>query len=96
MYAADKDPQDKNAALLVNVVLAVIFAGLGFWCRTKPLAAIISGSALYALIVILNAIVNPLTILGGIIFKIFIIIYFIRGIKSAIEAEKLKKDLNIG
>ena len=94
-YGTAKDIQVKNDVLIVNTILALIFACLGFWCKKKPLAAIIAGSSLYALVFILNAVTNPLSILGGIIFKIFIVLYFIRGIKSAIEAEKLKKELNI-
>jgi len=93
-YAISKDPDTKNSVLITNLILGAIYAGLGFWCNKKPLAAIISGSALYGLILILNAIVNPLTIVSGLIFKIVIIGFFVRGIKSAIEAEKLKKELN--
>lgn len=95
-YAMSKDPEVKNALLIINIILALIYALLGIWSRSKPLAAIISGSALFSLVFILNAIDNPLTILNGIIFKIFIVTYFVKGIKSAIEAEKLKKELNIG
>jgi len=93
MVGLSKDPAAKNSLLITNLILAAIYGGLGFWCNQKPLAAIISGSALYALVLILNAIVNPLTIISGIIFKIIIIGFFVRGIKSAIEAEKLKKEL---
>ena len=89
-------PELKNSLLIVNLILAFIYAALGFWCRNKPLAAIITGVALYALIFIINAISNPLTILAGIVFKIFAVAFFIRGIKAAIEADKLKKELNIG
>jgi len=92
LYGLNKD----GTLLLVNAILAVLFAGIGLWCTRMPLAGVITGTSLYALIIILNAVTSPLTILSGIIFKIFIIGFFIRGIKSAIEAEKLKKELNIG
>jgi hypothetical protein len=81
--------------LLVNLILAAIFFGLGLWSKTKPLTAIISGLSLYAITIILNAIADPLSIAKGIIFKIAIIGLFIKAIKSAIEAEKLKKELNV-
>jgi predicted nucleic acid-binding Zn ribbon protein len=96
VYGVDKHGSQNGTVLLINVIIAVIFAAIGFWCMRKPLAAIITGASFYALIVILNAVSNPLTILSGIIFKIFIVGCFIRGIKSALEAEKLKKELNIG
>jgi hypothetical protein len=93
-YAIAVDPTVKNTLLITNLVLAAIYVGLGFWCTSKPMAAIISGLSLYVLTFILNAISNPLTIVSSIIFKIIIIGLFIAGIKSAIEAEKLKKELN--
>jgi hypothetical protein len=94
LAAMNKNPDARNSLIITNLILAAIYGGLGFWCNRKPLAAIIAGSALYALILILNAIINPLTIVSGIIFKIVIIGFFVRGIKAAIEAEKLKKELN--
>jgi len=96
LYGLNKDGSQSGAVLLINVMIAAIFAAIGFWCTRKPLAGIITGASLYALIVILNAVSNPLTIMSGIIFKIFIVGCFIRGIKAALEAEKLKKELNIG
>jgi hypothetical protein len=81
--------------LIVNLILAIVYSGLGFWSKNKPLASIISGFALYVLIFLLNAIVNPITILSGFLFKIFFVICFVKGIQSALEAEKIKKELNI-
>jgi len=90
-YFMNKD----SALLIVNIILTGIYLALGAWSKTKPVAAIISGLSLYALLFIINAVTNPLTIASGIIIKIIIIGYFIKGLKSAIEAEKLKKELNI-
>jgi hypothetical protein len=94
-YKLNKDGLG-NTLLLVNSIVAILFTIIGYWCNRMPLAGVITGTSLYALIFILNAISNPLSILSGIIFKIFIIGCFIRGIKAALEAEKLKKQLNIG
>jgi hypothetical protein len=80
---------------IVNMVLGSINVILGTWSKKKPLSAIISGAALYVIVLILNAIINPLSIATGLIMKIFFISYFIVGIKSAIEAEKIKKELNV-
>jgi len=95
-YGTTKQFDYRNSLIIVNFILALIYAGLGFWCRIKPFAAILSAASLYVLIIILNAISNPLTIISGIVFKIVVITLFIRGIKSAMEAEKLKRELNIG
>ncbi|MHB8208238.1 hypothetical protein, partial [Mucilaginibacter sp.] len=81
--------------IIINLILGGIYGGLGAWSQKKPLAAIISGFALYVLVFVLNAITNPSSIATGIFLKILFIGYFIKGIKSAIEAEKIKKELNI-
>ena len=91
-YGTNKD----GNLLLVNTILAALFAAIGLWCTRMPLAGVITGTSLYALIFILNTVASPLTILSGIIFKIFIVGCFIRGIKAALESDKLKKELNIG
>ena len=96
LYGTSKNADVKNTVLLINTILAAIYAALGFWSKNKPLAAIISGSALFALIFILNAVTNPLSIFSGIILKIFIVVNFVRGIQSALRADKLRKELNIG
>jgi len=94
-YFTNSEDEDKLTLLIVNLVIAMIFVALGGWSQKKPLAAIISGASLYGIMVILNAIDNPLTIVRGIIFKIAVIAALIKGIKSALEAEKVKKELNI-
>jgi len=91
LYATSKE----LAILLGSLIICIIFVALGAWSRRKPLAAILSGAALYAILIILSAIDNPITIVSGIIWKVLIIGAFIRGIKSAIEAEKIKKELNL-
>jgi len=96
MYAANHGGTEGHALLLINGIVAILFCVIGYWCSRMPLAGVITGTSLYALIFILNAVSNPLTIFSGIIFKIFIIGCFIRGIKAALEADKLKKELNIG
>jgi len=94
-YFAGKDQAGQVDLLIVNLILTGLYAGLAVWSQKKPLAAIISGAALYAIIFLLNAVTNPASIATGIIFKIFFIGCFIKGIKSAIDAEKIKKELNV-
>ena len=81
--------------VITNAILVAAFVGLGFWARTKPVGALISGLSLYLIIHLLNAIVEPMSILSGIIAKVLIIGYLIKGIRSVLEADKIKKELNI-
>jgi hypothetical protein len=94
-YFIQKGTEGAVSLLIVNLILGLIYTALGGWSKKKPMAAIISGFALYVIILLLNAFTDPATIVSGIIIKIFFIGCFIKGIKSAIEAEKIKKELNI-
>ncbi len=89
------DPSEKKALLIINFILAIIYVCLGVWSKKKPLAAIISGFSLYIIILLIKAFTHPMSIFSGIFIKILFIGYFIKGIKSALEIEKLKKELNI-
>jgi hypothetical protein len=38
---------------------------------------------------------DPVNIVKGIILKVIVIIYLVKGLQSAIEAEKIKKEHNL-
>ena len=84
-----------SAILITNAAVAVIFLLLGYWAEKKPLASIISGMVLYALIILMDMFRDPVHIFSNLIFKIIITSYLIRGLVSALEAEKIKKQYNI-
>jgi len=87
--------EDLAAHLIIYVILVSAFLALAVWGKQKPLPALISGLALFVIIQIANAIIDPVTIFSGIILKIIIIAYLVKGIKAALEADKIKKELNI-
>ncbi|MEO6976950.1 MAG: zinc ribbon domain-containing protein [Mucilaginibacter sp.] len=95
IYFINPNAENAVAVLITNLILAMLFLALGGYSKKKPLACIISGLCLYTIIVILNAIVDPITIVRGIIFKIVVIGFLINGLKSALEVEKIKKENNL-
>jgi hypothetical protein len=92
-YYVKPDSADSLSLLLTNVILAIIFLLLGWWSTRKPVAALISGLSLFIAIQILNMIVDPVTIVQGIILKVFVIFYLIRGLQAAFEASRISKEL---
>jgi len=90
-----KDNADVLAIVIPTFILAMLFLLLGSYCPKKPLACLVSGLALYIIVQVINAFDSPMSLAKGIIIKIFIIGYLIKGIKSAIELEKMKKENNI-
>jgi hypothetical protein len=75
--------------LMINLILAVIYAGLGFWAGYRAFAAIFTGLLIYLSIIILNAVFVPLSILSGLLLKIIFIAAFI---KASYGAYKFKVD----
>lgn len=83
------------AALIQNLILAGIFLSLGGWAKSKPVVALISGLVLFILVQLIAIVEDPANIVKGIIIKILVIVYLVRGLQSAIEAEKIKKEHNL-
>jgi hypothetical protein len=77
-----------------SAIVSGIFVGLAYWSRTKPTAALIIGLSIFVLIQLLAAIGDPVSIVKGVIVKIIIIGYLIKGIKSSIEADKMMREQN--
>jgi hypothetical protein len=72
----------------ITAFIALIFLGLGLWARKKPFRAILIALILYSGLLLTDLIMQPSTILKGILIKIFIIVYLVRGLKKAREAER--------
>jgi hypothetical protein len=70
----------------VVIVIALIFAGLGFWARFQPLAAGSVGLALYLLFFLLDFLANPQFVLQGILVKIAIVMGLVRAVTLAAQA----------
>lgn len=75
---------EPKSVLVVNLVLAAIMVGLAWWGRRAPLAAVLIATAAYAVVIVANAIDNPATLGQGIIVKIIIIAFLVKGIKAAL------------
>ena len=74
----------------VAVVIAAIFFGLGMWCKSKPFTAIIIALSLYVGLWILDAVYDPTNLVKGILVKVFIVIYLVKGISAAKAAQDIK------
>jgi len=83
------------AVLIQQLILAAVFLALGGWAKSKPVVALISGLVLFILVQLISIIDDPVNIVKGIILKVIVIIYLVKGLQSAIEAEKIKKEHNL-
>lgn len=70
--------------LVVGAVLALTMLALAAWGRRAPLPSILVGAATYGAVVVLNAAINPLTLVQGWLVKVVVVAIFYRGIKAAL------------
>ncbi|HEY3404083.1 MAG TPA: hypothetical protein VGK59_11885 [Ohtaekwangia sp.] len=85
---------DDMPTMVVNMVICVLYIILAFWASTNPFGAILTCFIIYITLQIVNAIVEPSTLISGILWKVIFIGAFVKGIQSASEAQKLMKEMN--
>jgi hypothetical protein len=68
---------------------------LAFLSKKKPFAALLTALILYVTVIILGAFVQPTSLFSGIVIKVLVIAYLVKGTKGAYEAEDLKRKLKI-
>jgi hypothetical protein len=78
--------------------LAVLMAGLYFWARRSPFPAMLTGLCVYLVLIVGSAIVDPASLLSGILLKGFIVLALLAGVQSALadrtaqrQADKLEE-----
>ncbi|MEO7311252.1 MAG: hypothetical protein ABIX01_12695 [Chitinophagaceae bacterium] len=81
-------------SIIVAVVVAAIFIGLGFWTKSKPYTAILIGLILYVALVLLDVVIDPSSIGKGIILKVLVIVYLAKSLGDAKEAQEMKKNFD--
>lgn len=81
---------------IIDWTIAAVFLGLGIWSYKKASLAMIIGLSFYCLIILLLALVEPLTIIQGVIWKILVIVWLSYGISTARAEEAKQKKVNSG
>jgi uncharacterized membrane protein YphA (DoxX/SURF4 family) len=85
-------PDGYNAITVgVALLIAGIFVALGFWTKTKPFTAIITGLIVLVLYWGLAIFADPQNIYRGVLVRVVIIVYLAKGLKDAKAWEDLKK-----
>ena len=84
---------DDIPTLVVNLCLCLLYLIFAAWCTKNPFGAILTAFIVYVTILVVNFFVDPSSIFGGIIVKIFVIAAFVKGIRSAQEGQGYLKEL---
>lgn len=73
---------------IIDWTIAAIFVGLGFLSYKKASLAMIIGLSVYGFLVLVNAAVDPATLVQGIIWKVVTVAALVSGIRTALNEEK--------
>jgi hypothetical protein len=71
---------------ILTVAIAVIFGGLGWWARFRPLPAALTGLAFYAFVLLANLVANPNNFVKGYGGKAAVIVLLIWAVVAAVRA----------
>lgn len=89
-------PQEQRLFLAMAITVGIagaVFLGLSLWSRRSPLAAAIVGLVILITWWTADAVIQPLTILQGIIIKIIVIAALVRAIQAGVSYRALKRQL---
>ena len=76
--------------LAINVALGLLYLGMWAWARKNPLAAAMIALLTFVTVHVVNAILEPKTIIQGIFVKILFVAALIGAVQAAFEARRLK------
>lgn len=74
----------------INLLLACIMAALAYWSRRSALPAVVTALAVFVVVHLLNALVDPTTIAQGVIIKVVATIVLIKGVRAAYDARRIQ------
>ena len=94
IYLTSRDNDLALAIFLSNVIVAVIFVLLAELSKQRPFIALLSGLLLYITLNLYMIVIEGASPFSGIIIKGIIIVYLVKGINSAREAEQIKKEID--
>ncbi len=78
---------------LEGLILVGVYAGCAWYMSRNAKTALIIGASMYALQVIVYALLMPETLAKGIILKAIIVFYFVKGLIAASKLEKIRESL---
>lgn len=77
---------EHRGVLVVNLILAAIMVVLAWWSKRRALPAILIATAVFVVVQVAGAIVDPRTLMQGLVVKAIVIGVLVKGIKGAISA----------
>lgn len=87
----DMEDLAKKIAIGIVVLIAAIYAFLGYWSNKRPFTAILIGLIFFVCLQVFNAIADPATIIQGWYVKIAVTLFLIMGLRNARDIQDRRK-----
>jgi hypothetical protein len=77
--------------LIINLIVAGLMTALWVWAKRAPLPAIACAFALFVVVHVGSAMVDPSSLAKGVIIKVIALVALGKGLKAALEARALMR-----
>ena len=95
MVIDEKVVKQANMIFVGYFAASFLFVGLFFWAKKNPFSACLSALVIYVLSHLFSAIIEPKTIIQGIIVKIIIITVLAKAVAKAAELRAIEQEENL-
>jgi hypothetical protein len=75
----------------IMIFISALFIVLALWTKKKPYTAIMTGLVIYCLLLLIDVFYQPSSIIKGVIMKVIVIIYLVKGLNNAKETQQIQK-----
>lgn len=72
--------------------LTLCFFGLWLWARKQPFAAAVVALALFVTLQVVNTILDPSTLVQGLIFKVIVTCVLIGAVRAGLQAQRVRAE----
>lgn len=79
----------QKVAVASTFFLGLVFSGLFFWAKKNPFGASLTALIIYATSILVQAGIEPSTLVNGIIIKVIIVLALVRGVQAGLAFKKL-------
>ncbi|MDQ3111247.1 MAG: hypothetical protein M3R17_15265 [Bacteroidota bacterium] len=87
--------QQNTPGGIVQFIVGGVYICLGVWAIKKPYPALLTGLIFYFTLIAVQAVLDPATILSGLVLKVSIAGGLIYGMAAVSKAEKLNEQLDL-
>jgi len=84
---------NSSEIIIEGIILVTIYAVCAAFVKKNPRASLLTAFIIYILIILLSALVDPSTIISGILIKGLVIYFLLKGINAAFNLKKIIQKL---